>query len=128
MACDFTFAELFAGVGGFRVGLEALGGRCLLACELEPQCRKQYTHAFGGPRGDAFAQDIRELAARPQLPVERVRAERFRGGRNDPPGGGLPGRRLPVPVGRARHPSTGEFFELPHQAKRGKPRCGRMRI
>lgn len=33
----FRFVELFAGIGGFRVALEALGGQCTFACEIEPQ-------------------------------------------------------------------------------------------
>eukprot|EP01047_Picozoa_sp_COSAG01_P052787 COSAG01_NODE_5587_length_4162_cov_3.658627_2_plen_125_part_00 len=36
----FTFIELFAGIGGFRVGLEALGGRCVFTSEIEPEVRR----------------------------------------------------------------------------------------
>ncbi|CAK0906871.1 unnamed protein product [Prorocentrum cordatum] len=45
MACTgfspgpFTFVELFAGIGGFRLGLEALGGRCVFASEMHPTAR-----------------------------------------------------------------------------------------
>lgn len=33
---DFTFVELFAGIGGVSFGLEQVGGRCLLAAEWDP--------------------------------------------------------------------------------------------
>ncbi|KNC75036.1 hypothetical protein SARC_12431 [Sphaeroforma arctica JP610] len=38
----FTFVELFAGIGGFGVGLEALGGKCVFASELLPSCIATY--------------------------------------------------------------------------------------
>jgi len=43
----FTFVELFAGIGGFRLGLELLGGNCILASELRPQATKIYRQYFG---------------------------------------------------------------------------------
>jgi len=42
----FTFVELFAGIGGFRLGLEALGGRCTLACESNDQATRIYQRHF----------------------------------------------------------------------------------
>jgi DNA (cytosine-5)-methyltransferase 1 len=39
----FTYAELFAGIGGFGVALEALGGECVFCSELEEACRDMYT-------------------------------------------------------------------------------------
>ncbi|CAJ1360728.1 unnamed protein product [Effrenium voratum] len=47
----FSFVELFAGVGGFRLALEALGGRCLLASELHPTARQIYLDNWPGPLG-----------------------------------------------------------------------------
>jgi len=40
---DFTFAELFAGIGGYRLALEKLGGRCVFASEFHPTARAIYT-------------------------------------------------------------------------------------
>jgi DNA (cytosine-5)-methyltransferase 1 len=44
----FTFVELFAGIGGFRVGLEQLGGRCVFASEIDKSARSTYALNFGG--------------------------------------------------------------------------------
>lgn len=43
----FTFVELFAGIGGFRLGLEALGGRCVFASEIDQGARETYLQNFG---------------------------------------------------------------------------------
>ena len=49
----FRFAELFAGMGGFRLGLEPLGGRCVFASEIEPFAAATYERNFGeAPFGD----------------------------------------------------------------------------
>ena len=47
----FTFVELFAGLGGFRLGLEAFGGRCALACEVDARAREIYSRNFDEPEG-----------------------------------------------------------------------------
>jgi hypothetical protein len=54
----FTFVELFAGIGGFRVACEALGGRCVLAAELNREARQTYAANFG-PGG--LAGDVRAI-------------------------------------------------------------------
>ena len=42
----FTFGELFAGIGGFRLGLEAIGGKCVFANEMNPYAASIYRHHF----------------------------------------------------------------------------------
>jgi DNA-cytosine methyltransferase len=42
----FTYAELFAGMGGFGVALDVLGGRCVFCSELEKHLREIYHHNF----------------------------------------------------------------------------------
>ena len=43
---SFRFCELFAGIGGFRLGLEPLGGTCVFASESELSVRRLYEAAF----------------------------------------------------------------------------------
>ena len=43
---SFTFADLFAGIGGFRIGLESLAGKCIGSCEIDAYARETYSKNF----------------------------------------------------------------------------------
>ena len=58
---SFTFVELFAGIGGFRLGLEAIGGVSVLANELCPHACTLYKSYFSQDRlvqGDVLDLDL----------------------------------------------------------------------
>ena len=42
----FKFIDLFAGIGGFRLGLEAVGGECVFSSEWDIFAQKTYFHRF----------------------------------------------------------------------------------
>jgi DNA (cytosine-5)-methyltransferase 1 len=44
---DFTFIDLFAGIGGMRLGFESAGGRCVFTSEWDTWCQKTYRENFG---------------------------------------------------------------------------------
>jgi len=49
----FTFIDLFAGIGGFRIALQNLGGKCVFSSEWDEQAQKTYLENFGEiPFGD----------------------------------------------------------------------------
>ena len=49
----FGFIDLFAGIGGFRIGLEAIGGKCLFSSEWDKFSQQTYASWFGEkPVGD----------------------------------------------------------------------------
>jgi len=50
---EFKFIDLFAGIGGFRLALQNIGGKCLYTSEWENAAKKTYRENFGEiPFGD----------------------------------------------------------------------------
>ncbi len=68
---DFTFVDLFAGVGGFRVGLEKNGGKCLGFSEIDKPAISVYKSNFIGwnEREEVELGDITKLG---ELPFENI--------------------------------------------------------
>lgn len=49
----YTFIDLFAGIGGFRLALESLGAKCVYSNEWDKQAQIVYNNNFGDiPEGD----------------------------------------------------------------------------
>lgn len=49
----FKFIDLFAGVGGFRIAMQNLGGKCVFTSEWDKEAQKTYKANFGEvPFGD----------------------------------------------------------------------------
>ena len=54
----FTFIDLFAGIGGMRLGLEAAGGRCVFTSEWNTFSRQTYRANFEDGSEHPFGGDI----------------------------------------------------------------------
>ena len=56
---SFTFAELFAGIGGFHGALSAAGGKCVFASEIDKYAAEVYRRNWGiTPEGDITKLDL----------------------------------------------------------------------
>ncbi|MBM7635567.1 DNA-cytosine methyltransferase [Streptococcus saliviloxodontae] len=108
------FIDLFAGIGGFRMGMEAAGHTCLAYCEIDKFARQSY-QAMYNLKGEMEYHDIKQITDQ--------EFKQFRG-KVDVICGGFPcqafslaGRRLGFEDTRGTL-----FFEIARAAKQIKPR------
>ena len=58
----FRFIDLFAGIGGIRLGLQSQGGRCVFSSEWDKDAQKTYAHNHGDqPVGDITQVDTANI-------------------------------------------------------------------
>lgn len=58
----FTFIDLFAGIGGFRIAMQNLGGKCVYSSEWDSQAQKTYFANFGEvPFGDITKEETKSF-------------------------------------------------------------------
>ena len=73
----FKFIDLFAGIGGFHHALAQLGGKCVLAADLDANCRKVYKATWPMHPDEALLGDIRSLTRNPdgsERKIDEIRA------------------------------------------------------
>lgn len=107
------FLDLFAGIGGFRLGMERAGHECVGFCEIDPFARKSYK-AIHDTKGEFEFHDI-----------TRVTDESVRGiGRVDVICGGFPCQAFSIAGKRAGFEDTRGtlFFEIARFASILRPR------
>lgn len=66
----YTFIDLFAGVGGFRMALQNTGGKCVYTSEYEPFAKKTYRANYGEiPFGDITKQYVKDYIPKSNIDV-----------------------------------------------------------
>lgn len=63
-ASEFRFVDLFAGIGGLRLGFEGVGGECIFTCEFDEACKRTYVENFPHDEHEIFG-DIRGITEPP---------------------------------------------------------------
>jgi DNA (cytosine-5)-methyltransferase 1 len=58
----FKFIDLFAGIGGFRIAMQNLGGKCVFTSEWDKEAQRTYRANFGEvPFGDITKEDTKQF-------------------------------------------------------------------
>ena len=58
----FTFIDLFAGIGGFRIAMQSLGGQCVFSSEWDEPAKETYFNNYGEvPFGDITKPETKNL-------------------------------------------------------------------
>lgn len=60
---SLTFLDFFSGVGGFRLGMEMAGHRCVGHCEIDKYANKSYEAMHEIKDGEWFGKDISKVRA-----------------------------------------------------------------
>jgi DNA (cytosine-5)-methyltransferase 1 len=84
----FKFIDLFAGIGGFRIAMQNLGGQCVFTSEIDKSAQKTYQTNFGEmPQSDITQMDEHEIPDHDVLcagfPCQAFSIAGKRGGFND---------------------------------------------
>lgn len=72
---EFTFIDLFAGIGGIRKGFESIGGECIFTSEWDKNAVRTYkANHFCDPQRHTFNLDIRDvtLSGRPEVTEDQA--------------------------------------------------------
>lgn len=64
----FKFIDLFCGIGGFHQAMKSIGGECVFASDIDPDCRKTYEQNYGlKPAGDIKKIKAKDIPAHDML-------------------------------------------------------------
>lgn len=109
---SFTFIDLFAGIGGFRVAMQNEGGRCVFASEIDENARAVYFKNFGVlPFGDITLIETKQFVPRSfdilcaGFPCQAFSQAGRHGGFNDEKNRGMLYRQV-VEIAAAHHPKA----------------------
>lgn len=108
----FTFIDLFAGIGGFRVAMQNEGGRCVFASEIDENARAVYFKNFGVlPFGDITSIETKLFVPKTfdilcaGFPCQAFSQAGRHGGFNDDKNRGMLYRQV-VEIAAAHHPKA----------------------
>ena len=65
----FRFVDLFAGIGGFHQAMRYLGGECIMAAEINEECRKTYYLNYR-TKEKKIREDVRKINLKPIEPFD----------------------------------------------------------